>query len=276
MNILFDQVSINCSKDLSKTYKSGLSMGINALSLHCKENIYSIYAFAALAEEIVSSLENRDKKELISEYIKETYKAIERRFSLNPILNSFQIVVNEFRIDTALIRIFLEGIELKIYQSHVHSEHMEIHETSAAEALGLMILKVLCDGNHQLYKTLEIPAKKFSSAILKINNLKNPSKHYYNLRATTAIGQNWLSEEMKLALELSIEDDLKIVKENLKRLPQGSKRATYIAFAYFNALFIKIKNLPSEKIIMNRIGISYNRKIILALNSVIKQTLNLL
>lgn len=106
MNILFDQVSINCSKDLSKTYKSGLSMGINALSLHCKENIYSIYAFAALAEEIVSSLENRDKKELISEYIKETYKAIERRFSLNPILNSFQIVVNEFRIDTALIRIF--------------------------------------------------------------------------------------------------------------------------------------------------------------------------
>jgi phytoene synthase len=276
MNNLFNQVSFKCSKDLSKTYKSGLAMGINALSHDCKENIYSIYAFAALAEDIVSSHENRDKKELISEYIKETYKAIERRFSLNPILNSFQIVVNEFRIDTALIRIFLEGIELKIYQSHTHSEHVKMHETRAAEALGLMILKVLCDGNHQLYETLEIPAKKFSSAILRINNLKNSSKHYYNLKAASAIGQNWLSEEMKLALELSIEDDLKTIKENIKRLPQGSKRATYIAYTYYNALFIKIKNLSSEKIILNKIEISYNRKSILALNSVIKQTLNLL
>ncbi len=276
MNNLFDQVSINCSKDLSKTYKSDLSLGINALSHHCRENIYSIYAFAAFAEGIVSSLENRDRKELISEYIKETYKAIERRFSLNPILNSFQITVNEFRIDTAWVRIFFEGIELKIYQSPAHSEHVELYKTSAAEALGLMVLKVLCEGNHQLYETLETPAKKFSSAILKINNLKNSSKHHYNPRIAVAIRPNWLSEEMKLAIELSIEDDLKTVKENIKRLPEGSKRGIYIVFAYYNALFIKIKNLSSEKIIMNKIGISYNRKIILALNSVIKQTLNLL
>ncbi len=228
MNNLFDQVSFNCSKDLSKTYGSGFSMGINALSHHFRENIYAIYAFAAFAEEIVNSLENRDKKEIIMDYSNETYKAIERRFSLNPILNSFQIVINEFRIDTALISRFLEGIKLRIYQIPGNSEHMKLYETSAAEALGLMILKVLCNGNHHLYEILETSAKKFSSAILMINKLKNLSKLHYNPGTAIAVQPDWLSEEMKLAIELSIEDDLKTVKENIKRLPQDRKRAIYI------------------------------------------------
>ncbi|GAL85217.1 phytoene synthase [Sporocytophaga myxococcoides] len=251
-------------------------MVINTLSHHLRDKIYSIYAFAALAEEIVTSLENRDKKELISEYINETYKAIERRFSLNPILNSFQIVINEFQIDTALIRIFLEGIKLKIYQIPGNSEQIELYETSAAEALGLMILKALCDGNHQLYETLETSAKKFSSTILMINKLTNSSKLYHNTETAIAIQLEWLSKEMKIAMEISIEDNLKKVKENIDRAPQSSKRALYIAYAYYSTLFKKIKKLSSEKIITNKIGISYNRKIILALNSVIKQKLNLL
>lgn len=251
-------------------------MGIYALSPHVRENIYSIYAFATLAKEIVNSLENRDKKELISQYSNDTYKAIERRFSLNPILNSFQIVINEFRIETALVSMFLKGIELNIYQLPADSQHIELYTTGAAESIGLMILKVLCDGNHQLYETLETPAKKFSSAILKINNLKNSSRLHYNTLTGAGIPPDLLSEEMKLALEISIEEDLKAVKENIKKLPQGTQRAVYIVFSYYNALLKKIKNFSSEKIIMNNIGISFNRKIILAVDSVIKQRLNLL
>ncbi|MBO9701468.1 MAG: squalene/phytoene synthase family protein [Sporocytophaga sp.] len=276
MSNLFDQVSSNCSKDLSKTYRSGFSIGIQALSHQLRESIYSIYAFATLAEEIVNSLENRDKKELLSDYSNETYKAIARRFSLNPILNSFQMVINKFRIDTALVSKFLKGIELKIYQLPADSKHFELYTTGATEALGLMILKVLCDGNHQLYETLETPAKKFSSAILKLNRLKNSSKLHYNRGTSIGIHSDWLSEEMKLAMELSIEADLKVVKENIKKLPQGSQRAIYIVFAYYNALFKKIKKLSLEKIIVSKIGISYNRKFILALDSLIKQRLNLL
>lgn len=276
MRNLFDQVSFHCSKDLSKAYRSEFSIGIYALDNHFRKSIYCIYAFATVAEEIVNSLEDRDKKELMSDYSNETYKAIERHFSLNPILNSFQNVINSFRIDTALVSNFLKGKELSIYQLSVDSKHMESYAAGATEALGLMILKVLCDDNHQLYKTLETPAKKFSSAIFKINYLKNSSINHYNTRAGAGIQPEWLSEEVKLAMEISIEDDLKAVKENIKKLPQGAQRGTYIVFAYYNVLFKKIKNLSSEKIIMNKIGISYNRKIILAFDSVIKQRLNLL
>ncbi|WP_162144138.1 phytoene/squalene synthase family protein [Sporocytophaga myxococcoides] len=267
---------MNCSKDLSKTYRSGFSIGIHALRPQFRENIYSIYAFATLAEEIANSLENRDKKELLLDYSNETYKAIEKRFSLNPILNSFQFVINKFRIDTALVSKFLKGIELNIYHLPADLKNFELYAAGPSEALGLMVLKVLCDGNHQLYETLETPAKKFSSAILKLNKLKNSSKHQYNTGSAIGIHSEGLSEEVKLAMELSIEADLKAVKCNIKKLPQGSRRAIYIVFAYYNTLLKKIRKLSLEKILMNKIGISYNRKIILALDSLIKQRLNLL
>jgi hypothetical protein len=55
----------------------------------------------------VDTFHDYDKASLLEEFKRDTYNAIDRGISLNPILNSFQQTVNKYNIDHELIRSFL-------------------------------------------------------------------------------------------------------------------------------------------------------------------------
>jgi phytoene/squalene synthetase len=94
MKDLFDNISIKSSKLVTQNYSTSFSMGIRFLATRFRNPIYAIYGFVRLADEIVDSFHGFPKRQMLAELKEETYKAIERGISTNPILNSFQQVVN--------------------------------------------------------------------------------------------------------------------------------------------------------------------------------------
>lgn len=90
MKSLFDNLSAEVSKMTTRTYSTSFSWGISLLNPRLRNAVYSVYGFVRLADEIVDSFHGYDKKQLLSQFKKDTHEAIERRISLNPILNSFQ------------------------------------------------------------------------------------------------------------------------------------------------------------------------------------------
>ena len=83
--------------------------------------MYAVYGFVRYADEIVDTFHDKDKALLLKEFKAETYLAIERKISLNPVLHSFQLVVNQYKIDHELIEAFLYSMEVDLNDTQ-HSD----------------------------------------------------------------------------------------------------------------------------------------------------------
>src|ERR1043165_8369234 len=103
---LFHRASENCSRVVTERYSTSFSSAIKLLHKDLRTPVYNIYGFVRFADEIVDSFHNYDKASLLAGFKQATYDAIEQRISINPILHSFQLTVNEYHIDMSLIESF--------------------------------------------------------------------------------------------------------------------------------------------------------------------------
>src|SRR6188472_1669477 len=96
---LFHAVCEQCSKATTELYSTSFSSAINLLHRDLRQPIHNIYGFVRFGDEIVDTFHDFNKVELLSQFKEETFLAIERGISLNPILHSFQLTVNKFQVD---------------------------------------------------------------------------------------------------------------------------------------------------------------------------------
>lgn len=276
MKALFDKVGLKCSRLVTTSYSTSFSLGIFFLSKKMHDPIYSIYGFVRYADEIVDTFHDFDKKLLLDEFKEDTYKAINRGISLNPILNSFQDVVNKYKIDHELIDTFLHSMEMDLFRSTYNQDKYEEYILGSAEVVGLMCLKVFVNGDQKMYEQLKPYAMKLGSAFQKINFLRDLHADYIKLGRTYFPGTNieHFDEETKKSIEADIEADFKMGLEGITQLPKGAKFGVYVAYVYFYALLTKIQNTPSNTILHERVRISNERKLALLLRSYFKYNLN--
>ena len=277
MKSLFDDVSVQCSKLTTRAYSTSFSMGIYFLKTKLQNPIYSIYGFVRFADEIVDSFEGYDKKYLLKKFKAETYEAIENKISLNPILNSFQQVVHQYKISADLIETFLKSMEMDLEKIDYSTEKYTQYIQGSAEVVGLMCLHVFTEGNKNLYDELKPFAMKLGAAFQKINFLRDMKADYQVLGRTyfPDVDMTKFSSCTKRKIENEIEQDFKEALIGIKKLPVSSKSGVYLAYVYYNSLFKKIKSLPAQRILTERIRISNGEKFGLILNSLFQYKMNL-
>ena len=278
MKELFDKVSAECSRLTTNSYSTSFSLGIKFLAKKFHQPIYAIYGFVRFADEIVDSFHDYGKQTLLEKFRDETYEAIENRISLNPILNSFQHVVNKYGIEREQIETFLLSMEMDLTNTVYRKQLYEQYILGSAEVVGLMCLKVFCEGDDKLYKSLEKPAMKLGSAFQKVNFLRDIKADSELLGRVYFPGVNFKSfrNESKREIEREIQDDFSDALKGIRRLPHSSRAGVYLAYYYYNALFRKIKSMPAERVKTERIRIPNSQKIILMLSSGLRNQLNLL
>ncbi|WP_231459672.1 phytoene/squalene synthase family protein [Pedobacter sp. Leaf132] len=276
MKLLFDQVSEECSKLTTKRYSTSFSFGIYFLNTKLRMPIYSIYGFVRFADEIVDSFHNYDKKYLLDKFSSDTFEAIELGISLNPVLNSFQKVVNRYHIDKELITLFLNSMQMdlqeQVYTPALYKEYI----LGSAEVVGLMCLKVFTNGNQSEYELLKPYAMKLGSVFQKINFLRDLKEDHKGLKRTYFPNVNLSNfcDNQKKSNEIEIEEEFNDALAGIKMLPKSSRIGVYLSYIYYRKLFIKIKALSAERIMKERIRISNPRKIGLMFDCVIRHKFN--
>jgi phytoene/squalene synthetase len=276
MKSLFDQVSIECSKLTTRAYSTSFSSGIYFLSKRLRNPIYSIYGFVRFADEIVDSFDGYDQKMLFQKFKSDTYEAIEHRISLNPILNAFQHAFHQYKIDIKLVDTFLNSMEMDLEKKSYTIEKYEEYILGSAEVVGLMCLYVFTEGNKELYHELKPFAMKLGAAFQKINFLRDLKADYQNLGRVyfPNINMDKFSTVDKSEIEHEIEQDFKEALIGIRKLPASSKGGVYLAYVYYCSLFNKIKNVPAQRILHERIRISNGEKFGLMINSLVQYKLN--
>ena len=257
MKNLFDEVSLKCSEITTKYYSTSFSLGIRLLDKEIHSPIYSIYGFVRLADEIVDSFHEFDKAKLLNEFTESTKQAIENKISLNPILNSFQEVVNKYNIDWEHIQDFLSSMESDLNQKKHDEESYKQYIKGSAEAVGLMCLRVFCNNNNKLYNELEKYAIYLGSVFQKVNFIRDISADYNELKRVyfPKLNINEFNEEEKNKIEDDIEKEFNLALIGIKQLPKSAKKGVFLAYSYYYSLFKKIKSTPADKIMTKRIRI---------------------
>ncbi|MCF8463420.1 MAG: phytoene/squalene synthase family protein [Flavobacteriales bacterium] len=276
--VLFDRASYRCSRVITNAYSTSFSLAIKFLHKDFINPIHGIYGFVRLSDEIVDSFHEFPKQELLARFKQETYQAIDEKISLNPILNSFQFVVNEFGIERALIDKFLASMEMDLRKAEYTQEKYEEYILGSAEVVGLMCLKVFTEGNQEMYDALTPSAMKLGSAFQKINFLRDLKDDYNELGRSyfPGIDVSKLDEETKHAIEADIKADFEAGYEGVLKLPKKARFGVYLAYVYYTALFTKISNVPSARILEERISISNPRKASLLFGSYVRHSFNLI
>ena len=278
MKELFDEISIKCSEITTKSYSTSFSLGIRLLNKKNHNPIYSIYGFVRLADEIVDSFHDYKKKELLEQFRLETKLAIENKISLNPILNSFQNVVNSFNIEWEHIDNFLKSMQHDLEKKEHDEKSYKEYIKGSAEAVGLMCLRVFCDNNFQQYDELKKYAINLGSVFQKVNFIRDISADYHELKRVyfPNLEIENFSEDEKIKIENDIEKEFKSALIGIKKLPSSSKKGVYLAYSYYYALFKKIKKIPADKVMKNRIRIPNFLKFLILIKVEIKSILGLI
>lgn len=276
---LFSQVSFECSKLITRRYSTSFSLGIRMFAKELREPIYAIYGFVRFADEIVDTFHEKDKKTLLAEFRNETFKAINNQISLNPVLHSFQHVVNTYEIDHDLIHAFLDSMEMDLEKTTYYDEsEYKRYIYGSAEVVGLMCLKIFLKGNADEYDKLKPYACALGSAFQKINFLRDMKSDYDERGRVYFPGINfkYFSEIDKKAIEEDIQKEFTEAYKGIKLLPRSSRLGVYSAYQYYINLFYKIKNVSADVVTEKRIRVSDKRKLYLLTTSAFQNHFGLL
>ena len=276
---LFSQVSQKCSRVVTESYSTSFSSAINLLHPSMRTPIYAIYGFVRLADEIVDTFHDHEKELLLSEFKEHTFQAIDRRISLNPILQAFQQTVNTYMISEELITAFFRSMEMDLEKTiYKTADELREYIYGSAEVVGLMCLYVFCNGNHAQYEQLKHTAQALGAAFQKVNFLRDlkadiqglnrayfPDFDLANFNATT-----------KSMIEADIAADFKMAREGIRLLPSQAKFGVFVAYKYYLSLFNKIKRLDSTVIMEKRVRIPNFNKVMIVLIASVENKMNVL
>ena len=264
---LFHEVSQDCSRITTEKYSTSFSSAIRLLHKDLRTPICNIYGFVRFADEIVDTFHGYDKAMLFEEFKKATYDAIERGISLNPILHSFQMIVNQYKIDHALIDAFLYSMELDLGKHTYDRAGYETYIYGSAEVVGLMCLYIFCEGNQAQYDALKPAAKSLGSAFQKVNFLRDVKADFEGLDRMYFPDCDFtnFTHADKLAIEQDIQKDFDDAYAGILNLPIKARFGVYVAYKYYLSLFKKIQRLEPAHILESRIRIpDYGKAFILA------------
>lgn len=275
---LFHEVSEDCSRNTTEKYSTSFSSAIKLLHKDLRQPIYNIYGFVRFADEIVDTFHQYNKPQLLEDFKKATYEAIENHISLNPIIHSFQLTVNQYKIDIKLIDAFLKSMEMDLHQQSYNTKGYEAYIYGSAEVVGLMCLYVFCEGDAQLFEQLKPSARSLGAAFQKVNFLRDLKADVQGLDRMYFPNCDFsnFSEADKKGIEADIQKDFEDAYAGILQLPMKARFGVYVAYKYYWSLFRKIKKLQPQRIMQQRIRIPDYGKILILAKAGLRSQFNLL
>ncbi len=278
MKALYDDVSLRCSKLVTRSYSTSFSLGIRLLSRELRDPVYAVYGFVRFADEIVDTFHEYDKCDLLQCFRQDTRRALNEKISLNPILHSFQEVVHRYNIEHGLIDAFLHSMEMDLAGRKYDQKRFEEYVFGSAEVVGLMCLRVFVDGDEAEYQRLKAPAMKLGAAFQKVNFLRDLKADYEHRGRSyfPKVDPKRFDHTSKQEIEADIDADFAEAVKGIRQLSRKARLGVYLAYMYYTRLFGKIRNTEPMVIMQKRVRIPNTRKYGLMFGSYLKYRMNLL
>ncbi|WP_324671616.1 phytoene/squalene synthase family protein [Hymenobacter sp. GOD-10R] len=266
---LFNDTSLACSKLITARYSTSFTLGIRTLDRRFHLPVYAVYGFVRWADEIVDTFHDHDKAALFADFKRQTDEALAMRFSLSPVLHAFQLMVHRYGIDREFIDAFLRSMEMDLEDNRYNQSLYEEYIYGSAEVVGLMCLRIFCEGDKAMFERLREPARRLGSAFQKVNFLRDIRSDYEERGRVYFPGVVYerFDDATKREIEADIRADFDAAYAGIVQLPRAARLGVYLAYVYYLKLFHKIKQLPAARILGERVRVPDNTKLLLLMGS---------
>jgi len=272
---LFDETSIAMSRRLALNYSTSFSLGIRLLSKECRWAIFSIYGLVRVADEIVDTFHGYNKEQMLMDFKSQTYRAMEEGISTNPVLHAFQLAANQYGVGKELIEPFFNSMEEDLDTSTHNAQSYSEYIYGSAEVVGLMCLKVFCNGNEEQYNHLVPFARSLGAAFQKVNFLRDIRSDVEERGRVyfPGVDFNHFSDSDKYEIIHDVKNDFAHAYQGIVQLPVGCRLGVYTAYIYYLKLLEKIERTTAVDILESRVRIPNTQKIALLAQSFVKEKL---
>ncbi len=266
---LYTSVSYQLATRLTNAYSTSFGWSILLFPKASRRHVYALYGLVRAADEIVDTYRGADAGDLLEAFIDETYGAIGRHYSTNPIIHAFALTAQEFGIDKTLIDPFFVSMRRDLSPvTQLSKAEYDTYIHGSAEVIGLMMVKLFTD--QTAYNSLKEGAAHLGAAYQKINFLRD-------IKADHEIGRwyfplsNYASFDQQAmdTIIADIESDLAIAIPAIERLPKEARSAVALSKSYYSELLKRIKQTPANNLKQHRIRVPNSRKLMLMAKGVI-------
>ncbi|MDO5509203.1 MAG: phytoene/squalene synthase family protein [Weeksellaceae bacterium] len=275
---LYDKVSFGAAAMVTKKYSSSFSRSILFLSPEIRRNIYNIYGFVRLADEIADTFHIPQKEEMFNEFCQEYQHSLQRGISTNPIIHAFIVTQQKYAIPQHLVDSFLHSMRMDLGDmQHLTGQKYREYIYGSAEVVGLMCLVVFVRGDQDKYQQLKPYAQSLGAAFQKVNFLRDLQADYSQLNRSYFPGIDFdqFTDTDKIQIEREIQNDFDHAIQGIRQLPIDSRYAVYLAYKYYNRLLSKIKKRTPHHIQHHRVRVNNFEKVVLFSKVMVYKTIKI-
>ena len=271
---LYSRTSFQISKLLTSRYSTSFGMSTRLFPVAMRQHIYAIYGMVRIGDEIVDTYRGSDAAKVLRDFEKEVYAALARGYSTNPVVHAFAMTATSYGITKDLIQPFFESMAMDLHPVEYDRQAYDTYIYGSAEVVGLMCLRIFCEGDDELYQRLEKGARALGAAYQKVNFLRDIAADYKELGRLYFPGTRYESfnESAKARIIKEIKKDFTEADKAIVLLPQSAKKAVSLSVAYYGRLLKKIERTPAETLKVKRIRISNAQKTRLLATHTLRRT----
>lgn len=266
---LFTDTSYELARRLTTRYSTSFGISSRLFARRIRPHIYAIYAYVRIADEIVDMYTGNDRQALLDSLENRVYQAIDRGYDPEPIIHAFATTARDYAIDASLIRPFFASMSMDVHPPTFNTSLYRRYIYGSADVIGLMCLKVFCDGNNTRYEELSRGAAALGSSYQKINFLRD-------IAGDHATGRWYFPEstfddfddDTKRHIIDDIRLDLELARKSINNLPRGSRLAVACSFTLYTALLKHLAMTPAATLKTQRLRVSSGHKFWLIITTI--------
>lgn len=261
---MYDRAAQGTARLITNTYSTSFGLATRLFHPKLRPDIYNIYGLVRLADEIVDTYEGSDRKQLLKDLEAETHVAIKRGYSTNLVVQAYALAARRWGIEPALYEAFFASMRMDLEPAAYDAQqHYETYIHGSAEVVGLMCLRVFCQGDEALYHRLSSGAARLGAAFQKVNFLRDIRDDHDRLgRYYFPLGSyDMFDEATKTQIVQDIEADFAAARPALEQLPLTARPAVAAAYRYYEALLLKLWQTPASQLKQARVRIPNARKL---------------
>lgn len=239
--------------------------GARLLGPKTRAALNAMYVYIEMAREVANDKNGEQAASELADLRRQTEDAINSGRHLNPLIKAFADVVRTYKIEEECIQALFESLYMDTINTTFTPAEYRKYIAGMGEAVGLMVLRVLCYKRAVLYHKLMPAGRSMGAAICKVNLLndhgrthKRHGRMYFPDVTKSTFNQARLAQVI-----VDIETDFRVARSAIAALPGGSRTAAAIVYIYYYDLLRQMRKLTPSQIDAGLAKISMPKKVYL-------------
>ncbi|WP_127480038.1 phytoene/squalene synthase family protein [Nocardioides pantholopis] len=260
----YDRVAEESAALVIRRYSTSFGMASRLLAEPVRTHVRNVYALVRVADEVVDAPRpggtRAQQAVVLDELEAEVRQALIRGHSANLVVHAFARTSRHCGIGHELIDPFFASMRTDLFRTEHDEESFARYVHGSAEVVGLMCLRAFLRDEADpagSYAALGDGARRLGAAFQKINFLRDLAtddqhlgRHYF-----PGLDPTRLDDATRDRLLDDIDADLVAAAATLPFLPLGSRRAVRVAHGLFAELSARMRRLPAERIVTERVRV---------------------